>query len=435
MAAPTYWWKDAKIYELYVDKFAGNFRGLTQKLDYFDRLGVNTLHILPHYPSPMIDGGYDVMDYLNVRPELGTLEDFDLFLKEAHNHNIKIIVDFVLNHVSEHHPWFIEARSSQDAQKRDFFLWSETGRELSGGWNAFPDVKSSNWIYNDATNDYYYATFYPQQPDLNWENPGVAEAMLDNMDFWADRGIDGFRLDATSDLVTREDFRAGLKVTHQILKKIRRHLDEKYGGDIAMMAESHLDVEGIKEFFGEGDECHMAYNFPLTRAMFVSLMRGDRKPLEEMLERSKGIPDNCSWAVFLRNHDEIYLPALSEKERAELLDFLDPARAYPFRNGTETAVRLGTIFEQNPERIHEALELLYAMPGTPIMYYGDEIGMRNTSLQGRIIDSREYVRGHFVWDEAEKQLQDPQSLFNRIAPIVRRAHAPWLARMVLGEEI
>lgn len=433
MSERKYWWKEAKIYELYVDKFAVDLRGLTKKLDYFNHLGVNTLHILPHYPSPMVDGGYDVMDYLNVRPELGTLEDFDKLIENAHRRKIRIIIDFVLNHVSEHHPWFIEARSSRNAQKREYFLWSETASEYANAENSFPHLKPSNWVRNDETQDYYYATFYPQQPDLNWRNPKVFESMMQHMDFWADRGVDGFRLDATSHLVKHDHLPDGLQATHAILKRIRTHLDKNYGGSVILLAEAHRSIPEVKQFFGNGDECHLAYNFSMTEALFLSLMHKDKRYTEFASEFSRNIPDNCAWAFFLRNHDEISCTTVPAEDRSALLRFLDPDQTYLFRHSSDTAVRLGTIFQHAPERLFEAFELLYSLPGASIMYYGDEIGMENLPVRDGIVDSREYVRGDFDWGKAQQELEDPHSLLNRTSRLIQGTHAPWLVRAVLGK--
>lgn len=419
-----YWWKDAKIYELYVDRFAGNFQNLTAQLDYLERLGINALHILPHYPSPMADGGYDVMEYLNVRPELGTLEDFDAFVKEAHRRDIKVIIDFVLNHVSEHHPWFLEARSSKDNNKRDYFLWSETGQELSQGWNAFPDIKPGNWILNEQTGDYYYATFYPQQPDLNWDNEAVFDGMMQNMDFWAGRGVDGFRLDAAVTLIKRDGtLSKGLPETHALIKRIRKHLDTKFGGEIILLAEAHQDVQEMKTYFGDGDECHLVYHFSLTEQLFLSLMRNDRTELDRMLEESRDIPENCQWAVFLRNHDELSLATLSPKVRTELIQYLDPKSEYLFNGGMATAMRIGSMFDE--EKLREAIALLYSIPGAPIMYYGDEIGMKNLPRTEGVIDSRVYVRGEFDWLEAGLQRNDPDSLYNYTKGVIRKSLWPY----------
>jgi len=415
-----YWWKEAKIYELYIDKFAGTIQNLTAQLEYFTKLGVNTLHILPHYPSPMQDGGYDVMDYLNVRPELGTLEDFDELVKDAHARGIRIIVDMVLNHVSEHHPWFIEARSNKQSHRRDYFLWSETGEELADAWNAPSGLKPSNWIRNDPTDDYYFATFYPQQPDLNWDNPAVLRDMMATMDFWAGRGVDGFRLDAAGSLIKREDsISKGLPETHAVIKRIRAHLDAKYGGNVILLAEAHLSVEGTKIYFGQGDECHLVYNFPLMEEMFLALMFDEPERLHDIIERSKGIPENCGWANFLRNHDEISLATLPLIRRTTLVSLLDPNGEYLFGGGQSTAMRLASIFKDNPEKIREALRMLFSLPGSPTMYYGDEIGMHNLPRDDGARDTRKYVRGHFDWEEAKKQVADPGSLFHFVATLLR----------------
>lgn len=417
--AENFWWKNANIYELYVDKFAGNFKNLCTQLDYLQKLGVDTVHILPHYPSPMVDGGYDVMDYLNVRPELGTLEDFERFVEEAHARGLRIMTDFVLNHVSEFHPWFIDARTSTTSSHRDFFLWHENGGRFLESWNAFPGLKPSNWIRNEPTGDYYYATFYPQQPDLNWDNPAVMEAMLANMDFWSHRGVDAFRLDAVLTLVKRDGVVSkGLPETHAIIKKIRKHLDEKYGGRIALLAESHMDVEEIKGFFGEGDECHLAYHFPMMESLFLAMMFGEVERVKEMTEQSSGIPENCAWAYFLRNHDEISLATLPLIRRTTLVSLLDPKAEYLFNHGQATAVRLANIFPDEALR-REALKLLYALPGATVMYYGDEIGMKNLPREDGILDTRVYVRGPFDWEEAERQRADPESLFHFIAALLR----------------
>lgn len=413
------WWKSAKIYELYVDKFAGTFKNLSNQLEYFEKLGVTMLHILPHYPSPMQDGGYDVMDYLNVRPELGTLEDFDAFVKEAHTRGIRVMVDFILNHVSEHHPWFIDARTAKDSSHRDYFLWHEDEGRFKESWNAFPGIKPSNWIRNEPTEDYYYATFYPQQPDLNWDNPDVLDAMLANMDFWADRGVDAFRLDAVLTLVKRDGVVSkGLPETHDIIKKIRKHLDEKYGGRIALLAESHMEVDGIKSFFGASDECHLAYHFPMMESLLLAMMFGEVERVKEMLEKSDGIPANCAWAYFLRNHDEISLATLPLIRRNTLVTLLDPQGEYLFNYGQATAVRLANIFPDEAQR-REALKLLYALPGTTVMYYGDEIGMKNLPREDGVLDTRVFVRGPFDWEEAERQLSDPESLFHFTAALLR----------------
>jgi len=423
MESEKFWWKSARIYELYIDAFAGNLQGLTARLDYFTALGINCLHILPHFPSPMIDDGYDITDYRGVRPELGTIDDFKRLIDEAHARGIRIIIDFVLNHTSDQHPWFVEARSSKDNPKRDFYLWRDTPHGFEDSTNAFPDIKSSNWIANPATSDYYFATFYPQQPDLNWDNNEVVREMLANMDFWADMGVDGFRLDAACYLKKREGTTCkGLPETHQMIKEIRTHLDLKYPRGVILLAEAAQDITTTKEYFGQGDECQMVYHFPLMEQMWLGIAFGDTAPLQTMIKESfRDIPDNCQWAVFLRNHDEISLATLDEAGRAQLVNTLDPAHTYPFNNGTTTSVRVATALRNNEERVREAFEMLYSTPGAPIMYYGDEIGMQNLPVQEGIVDTRKYVRGPFDWTEAEAQMKDPDSLWSHTQAIIKHA--------------
>ncbi|MFA6050889.1 MAG: alpha-amylase family glycosyl hydrolase [Candidatus Paceibacterota bacterium] len=413
-----FWWKKAKIYELYVDKFAHDFKGLTAKLDYFTSLGINCLHILPHYPSPMIDDGYDVSNYRDVRPELGNLLDMKEMINEAHKRGIRVITDLVLNHVSQDHPWFQDARSSKDSSKRDYFLWSKTGLEFEGATNAFPDMKDSNWISNSETEDFYFATFYPEQPDLNWNNEEVLHSMLSIMDFWIQIGVDGFRLDAAPYLIKREGTTSkGLPETHQILKKIRKHLDNAFPGTM-LLAEVHMSVEESKKYFGDGDECQMVYHFPLAEELWLALMRNDTKRVESVIQEASEIPEGCEWATFLRNHDEISLHLLSPEDHMELIDFLDPRKEYVMKKMRKTSMRIASIFGGDQEKIIAAKKLLYSLPGAPILYYGDEIGMRNLPLQEGIIDTRKYIRGNFDWDEAEKQLKDPNSLLNSVAKII-----------------
>lgn len=415
------WWKDAKIYELYVDKFAGDFRGLTSHLEYFVKLGINTLHILPHYPSPMIDDGYDIKDYRAVRPELGSLDDFVVFVQTAHAFGIRVITDFVLNHVSNQHPWFEEARSSKHNSKRDFFLWSADGHEFPLATNAFPDMKPSNWIRNEPTGDYYYATFYSEQPDLNWNNPELIKAMFAKMDYWADLGVDGFRLDAAPYLIKKEGTTCkGIPETHGVIKMIRQHLDEKYPKGVILLAEAHQSVAETKTYFGNGDECQMAYHFPLMEQFWLALQHENIVGVKNMISQSFDIPANCAWAVFLRNHDEISLATLPDDERIRLIDFLDPGHKYYFVKAKATSMRVASVFNSDKTKMSKAFELLYSTPGSPIMYYGDEIGMTNLPVGNGIIDTRKYVRGEFDWREAERQIVDPTSLFSAVATLTHR---------------
>jgi len=422
METHKYWWKEAKIYELYIDKFAGDIPGLTRRLDYFTALGINTLHLLPHYPSGGVDDGYDITNYRAVRAELGDLDDFKTLLDTAHARGIRIITDFVLNHTSNKHPWFVEASASKHNARRDFYHWRDEPRGFEGAPNMYPDIKPNTWVRNNATNDYYFSTFYPQQPDLNWDNPEVFTEMTAHMEFWADMGVDGFRLDAAGFLIKRENtISRGLKETHQTIKKIRAQLEAKHP-DVIMLAESAEMPELAKDYFGQGDECHMAYSFPLCEQLWMALAFRDRIPLQAMIERSfKDIPENCGWAVFLRNHDELSLATLEEDEREHLIDTLDPLHEYLFNKGTATALRVASALHGDRQKIIEALELLYSIPGTPIMYYGDEIGMRNLPVQEGILHTPKYCRGVFDWAEAEAQIQDPDSLWNATRDIIRRS--------------
>lgn len=418
-----YWWKQAKIYELYIDKFAGNIEGLTLHLDYFTTLGVNTLHILPHYPSPMIDDGYDITDYRGVRESLGTMADFMHLVTEAHSRGIRIIIDLVSNHTSSKHPWFEKARSSRTNPWRDFYLWSETGTEFAEAPNGVRDIKESNWIWNEATEDYYYATFYPDQPDLNWDYPAVFEEMIAVIKFWAEIGVDGFRLDAIPHLIKRKGTSCnGLPQTHALIKRIRARLEEGYPEAI-LIAEALHDLAETKKYFGNGDECHMAYHFILMEEMWSAIYRNDRTKLMKLVEDSLDIPENCQWAIFLRNHDEIALSTLAPAEHEALMDFLDAERKYSFNGGTRTSMRINSIFKGDRSKILDALRMLYSLPGAPVMYYGDEIGMDNLALDESIRDSRKYVRGAFDWTNAKQQLGDPESLLSAVSKLLHASAA------------
>lgn len=415
----TKWWNNAVFYELYVDKFAGDFRGLTEKLEYLEQLGVNCLHILPHYPSPMVDDGYDISDYRNIRKELGTLDDFRNFVAETHKRGIRILTDFVLNHISVEHPWFMEARSSKTNAYRNYFLWSETGEELKESTNVFFHIKPKNWIKNEATNDYYFTTFYTEQPDLNWNEPKVMEEMLSIMDFWIDLGVDAFRLDAAPHLIKKEGTNSnGLPETHAVLKQIRAHLNEKHP-EVALLGEVHDTPERTREYFGMGDECHMVYHFPLATKTILATKRDDDSIVNELVANMTGIPENCSWVTFLRNHDALVFGSLPPEEKTEMLEYGDPTEKYRFRTDRGIAVRLATLFEREPEKIKKAFSLLFEERGSPVIYYGEEIGMKNDTTIGEQKDTRRYVRGKFDWEIADKQTSDSDSLFSFIAKEIR----------------
>ena len=413
-------WASAVLYELYVDKFARDFRGLSGKLDYFNKLGVTALHILPYYPSPMVDDGYDVSDYRNVRKELGSLKDFEEFAKTARERGLRIVVDLALNHVSIQHPWFQEAVNPGRNKYRDYFLWSKTAREFADAPNSFPHFKPSNWIYNSAAGEYYFSTFYPEQADLNWDHPDVFKEMSAIMDIWVTRGVDGFRLDAASHLIKREGTTSkSLPETHAILKKLRQRVDENYP-DVALLVETHDSVKVTKEYFGSGDESRLVYHFPLAEALFLALITGDDYKLRKLLAESLGIPDGCQWVTFLRNHDELSLNTITPEERQAIINYADPERKFDFRHGCGISMRLASIFRNDARKIIDAFNLLFSVPGLPVIYYGEEIGMKNAALPEKPPDTRRYVRSKFDWEEANKQMSDPGSLFNKVAEMISR---------------
>jgi maltose alpha-D-glucosyltransferase/alpha-amylase len=413
-----YWWRSAKIYELYIDKFAGDIPGLISHLDYLKDLGINCIHILPHYPSPMVDDGYDITDLRAVREDLGTIEDFQKLIDEAHARGIRILTDFVLNHTSDQHPWFVESRASKKNPKRDYYLWRDIDYGFEGSLNVFPDVKPNNWIANPQTNDYYFATFYPQQPDLNWDNEEVFDAMVGTMEFWAKMGVDGFRLDAAPYLIKRENSTSrGLPETHATIKRIRARIEKNYP-EVVLLAEAAHSIALTKTYFGEGDECHLAYNFPLMTQFWMALVFDEPERVQKLAQDSLDIPENCQWGTFLRNHDEIELMTLPPAERRALVDSLDPEHLYTMRKHEVTSMRVAEALQGDKEKILKAFKMLYTSPGAPIMYYGDEIGMRNLPVEDGIVDTRKYVRGAFDWEEANRQAADPNSLLNQTAQIV-----------------
>lgn len=412
----VFWWKRAVIYELYVDKFAGDFKELTGKIDYLLFLGVNTLHILPHYPSPMVDGGYDVSDYLNVRKDLGTREDFRDFARRAHEAGIKIILDLVLNHTSIEHEWFKNAARSVSDPKRDFYLWSKTGKEFECAANPFQHLKPANWIYRPQSGEYYFATFYPEQADLNWSNGEVFKEFTGIMDFWVSLGADGFRLDAASHLIKQEGADSKhLPETHLVLKRLRAHIEKNYP-KVVLLAEAGGDIRTIKDYFGTGDECHLVYNFPLACEIIYALVVGEDKGLEEISRLSKSIPENASWANFLRNHDELHLSHLAQEEREKFFQRIDPENSCRFGDGV--AMRLADIFSKDPPKILEAFKMLFDSPGSVMVYYGDELHMKNAE-EYAARDKRELVRGPFDWHEAGRQMKDTESFLQNISQFIK----------------
>ncbi len=415
--SPKPWFKNIIIYELYVDKFSNNFKELVDKLDYLKFLGVNCVHLLPHYPSPMFDDGYDVTDYLGVRKDLGIIKDVSLFVKKAHHLGIKVIIDFVLNHTSTQHPWFVEARSSVKSDKRDFYLWSKSGKGYAKAPNLFPDLKNSNWIYNHMTDDYYFSTFHQQQADLNWNNPKVFSEMVNIMDFWIAMGVDGFRLDAVSHLVKQEGTLCeGLPQTHAILKKMRSYLDTTYG-NIILLAEVGGSMKESRKYFGDGEECQLVYNFPLVAQLLTAIKNGQKSVPRYFIEKSSDIPENCDWVNFLGHHDEMALGTAIRRNREKLLSYFDQEGKYRFAVGI--SLRIATMLGQEKEKIIGAFKMMLSVPGSVIIYYGDEIGMGNETLLPEEKDTRKSLRGKFNWNTAIAQKLDHESLLVKVASMIK----------------
>ncbi|NTF34445.1 maltose alpha-D-glucosyltransferase [Rhizobium skierniewicense] len=398
-ASDALWYKDAIIYQLHIKSFfdangdgIGDFEGLHQKLDHISALGVTAIWLLPFFPSPRRDDGYDIADYNNVSPDYGTMDDFRKFVKAAHDRNLKVIIELVINHTSDQHPWFQRARQSPPGSpERDFYVWSDTDQKFPETRIIFLDTEKSNWSFDPVAGAYYWHRFYSHQPDLNFDNPLVMEELLQVMRLWLETGIDGFRLDAIPYLVEREGTNnENLPETHVILKRIRAALDETHPG-VLLLAEANQWPEDTREYFGDGDECHMAFHFPLMPRMYMAIAKEDRFPITDILRQTPPIPDNCQWAIFLRNHDELTLEMVTDEER----DYLWSTYAADKRARINLGIRrrLAPLMERDRRRIELMNALLLSMPGTPVLYYGDEIGMGDNIYLG----DRDGVRTPMQW--------------------------------------
>jgi maltose alpha-D-glucosyltransferase / alpha-amylase len=416
MSDDPLWYKDAIIYQMHVKAFQdangdgiGDFAGLAQKLDYIQELGVNTIWLLPFYPSPMRDDGYDIADYTNVHPDYGTLDDFRQFIDEAHLRGLKVITELVINHTSDQHPWFQAARlAAPGSREREFYVWSDDDQKFAGTRIIFTDTEASNWDWDPVARQYYWHRFFSHQPDLNHNNPEVVDAVIQVMRFWMDMGVDGMRLDAIPYLCVREGTNnENLPETHAVLKRMRAAMDEHYTGRM-FLAEANQWPEDVREYFGEGDECHMAYNFPLMPRIFMSVALEDRYPIAEIIRQTPDIPDNCQWAIFLRNHDELTLEMVTDRER----DYMYKMYANEPRMRVNVGIRrrLATLLGNDVDRIKLMNSLLLSMPGSPIIYYGDEIGMGDNIYIG----DRNGVRTPMQWSidrNAGFSRADPQRLY------------------------
>ncbi|HEY0768173.1 MAG TPA: maltose alpha-D-glucosyltransferase, partial [Steroidobacteraceae bacterium] len=416
-AGDPLWFKDAVIYEAHVRAFSdgngdgvGDFAGLTQKLEYIQDLGVNTIWLLPFYPSPGRDDGYDIADYHNIHPQYGTRAEFRAFVREAHRRNLRVITELVLNHTSDAHPWFQAARrAAPGSVKRNYYVWSDTPERYAGTRIIFRDAETSNWAWDSVAKAYYWHRFFSHQPDLNFDNPHVLRAMVRIMNFWLQMGVDGFRLDAIPYLVEREGTsNENLRETHQIIRVIRRAISTRYP-DRMLLAEANQWPEDVRDYFGDGrDECQMAYHFPLMPRMYMAIAQEDRHPIVEIMEQTPDIPDTCQWAIFLRNHDELTLEMVTSRER----DYMYQSYAADSRARLNLGIRrrLAPLLDNDLERIKLMNSLLLSMPGSPIIYYGDEIGMGDNFFLG----DRNGLRTPMQWSpdrNAGFSRADPQQLY------------------------
>ncbi len=398
---PT-WFKRAVFYEVLVRSFkdsdgdgVGDFRGLRDKLDYLEWLGVDCLWIPPFFTSPLRDGGYDVADFEGVLPEVGSVEDFKALLDDAHARGIKIIIDFVMNHTSDAHEWFQQSRSDPDGPYGDFYVWSDTDELYEEARVIFVDTEPSNWTWDPVRQQYFWHRFYSHQPDLNFDNPRVREAILDALRFWLDMGIDGFRLDAVPYLYERPGTNGeNLPETHDFLRLVRKTVDDEYPGRV-LLAEANQWPSDVVDYFGEfdkgGDECHMCFHFPVMPRIFMAVRRESRYPISEILEQTPSIPDHCQWGIFLRNHDELTLEMVTDEDR----DYMWSEYAKDPRMKANIGIRrrLAPLLENDINQMELFTALLLSLPGSPVLYYGDEIGMGDNIWLG----DRDGVRTPMQW--------------------------------------
>lgn len=405
------WYKDAIIYEVHVKSFfdsnddgVGDFAGITMRLDYLKGLGVDCIWLLPFYPSPLRDDGYDVADFYNIHPDYGTLDDFKRFIKEAHKRGIRVIADMVFNHVSSDHPWFQEARLDPKSPKRDWFVWSDTDKKYKEARIIFVDTEISNWTWDPVAKQYYWHRFFSHQPDLNFENKEVREEMKNIVRYWLDLGLDGFRCDAVPYLFEKEGTNCeNLPETHAYLREIRAMLDEEYPEAILLAEANQWPTEAIP-YFGQGDEFHMAFNFPLMPRIFIGIRKADRNPIVDILQQTVNIPATAQWAKFLRNHDELTLEMVTDEERDYMYN--EYAKHPKMRINVGIRRRLAPLVDNDRMTLELLYALLFALPGSPVIYYGDELGMGDNVFLG----DRNGVRTPMQWSP------DRNAGFSRVDP-------------------
>lgn len=455
------WYKDAVIYECPVKSFRdsngdgiGDFRGLIEKLDYIKELGITAIWILPFFPSPLRDDGYDIKDYYTVNSIYGDIEDFKAFVHEAHQRDLKVIIELVINHSSDQHPWFQRAiKAPRDSDHRNYYVWSDDPEKYKEVRIIFQDYETSNWTWHEEAQQYYWHRFFHHQPDLNFDHPAVQEEIFKILDFWAAFGVDGFRLDAIPYLFEREHSSGeNLPETHGFLKKLRAYIDQHHDG-IMLLAEANMWPGDSASYFGDGDECHMNFHFPVMPRLYIAMKRMDRSPIIEILQQTPEIPDNCQWATFLRNHDELTLEMVTLEDRHFMWDAYAPDHRARINLGIRR--RLACLMDNDRRKIELMNVLLFSLPGTPVLYYGDEIGMGDDISQ----EDRNGVRTPMQWNDqhnggfseaassllylpmipdpeyhfskinVENQWDDPQSLFNWTKNIIaQRKQLPVLGR-------
>ncbi|GAB6188476.1 hypothetical protein JCM30566_02150 [Marinitoga arctica] len=421
------WYKKAVIYSLYVDLFSENFKNLITKLDYLNDLGINTLWLLPVLDSPLKDQGFDIRNYYKIREDLGTNEDFKLFLSEAHKRGIKVIFDIAINHTSNEHEWFKSASSSKNSPYRNYYIWNEDTNKYSEARLLFKGMVNSNWEYNEKTKDYYFHRFYPFQPDLNYRNPNVLIEMIKILVFWKKMGVDGFRMDAAPFLWKEEGTNCeNLPNTHRILKIFRLALDYVQEGSI-LIAEANLSPNDVVEYFGNGDECHAGYHFPIMPKFFLTIAEKDYTHILETLkpENTPEIPESCRWFTFLRCHDELTLEFVTKEEREKMNKYYLKDNLWSFREGEGISGRLYELMDRDINKVLLSFSMLFSTEGSPIIYYGDEIAVENdyefyekmTKITG-FKDSRFLNRGPINWNYVMNKLNDKKNkeyiVFNEI---------------------
>jgi maltose alpha-D-glucosyltransferase/alpha-amylase len=392
------WFKTAIFYEIHIRGFfdgnddgSGDFRGLIEKLDYLQWLGIDCIWLLPMYHSPLRDGGYDIADFFAIHPDYGMVDDFKSFVEQAHQRGMRVIADLVMNHTSADHPWFQESRTDPQGPRGDWYVWSDTDDGWPEARVIFVDTEPSNWTWDSVRGQYYWHRFFSHQPDLNYDNPEVGEAMLNVLRFWLDLGIDGFRLDAVPYLYERDGTNGeNLPETHAYLRRVRAEVDARYP-DRVLLAEANQWPEDVVEYFGDGDECHMAFHFPVMPRMFMALRREDATPILEILDRTPAIPDAAQWGLFLRNHDELTLEMVADEERDYM--YAEYAKDPRMKLNVGIRRRLAPLLDNARPDVELLHAIMFSLPGAPVLYYGDEIAMGDNIFLG----DRDGVRTPMQW--------------------------------------